>query len=445
MSGSTMKKTRIVVILFYAFLIAGLAWYDEKPSPELARDMSRPRPEVIEPGNAWIAFLGFGAPEGASPYTYGEAQMRKVQNALQTGKNVKKVLEAVNDDTSGLSFQGGIPYFSRTKSCGMPAYAAAHADDITALLSRNEELLRRYDSLRTYPRYTEPLDYGAYGPIPSFLPVKRGAQAKLLQLSVGFARGNIDEVLAGAREEAEFWRFIARSSNTLLSQMVASAILRQELLFVSDLAACRRLNAHELAMVRDILRPFDKGEARLGASLRGECRYMRKSVECALGLNRNHWLPVAMIYKPIASGNRITDYVQNLIQFAEMTPQEFAVKVKEQKRGHRSLSGIGIPFVYNPAGEIICHYIQAFEEYYSNYIAVGHNLEGFRRLLLLKVAAGVENVSQERMQQFLDANREELGNPYTGAPMTWDPAGSISFTDVLGTRIKVEVLQSEVE
>ena len=32
---------------------------DEKPSPELARDMAQPRPEIIEPGNAWIAFLGF--------------------------------------------------------------------------------------------------------------------------------------------------------------------------------------------------------------------------------------------------------------------------------------------------------------------------------------------------------------------------------------------------
>ncbi|MEW6350049.1 MAG: hypothetical protein AB1646_13365 [Thermodesulfobacteriota bacterium] len=396
MSGPAVKKARIVVILFYVFVITGLALYDEKPNPELARDMTHPLPQIMEPGNAWIVFLGFRAPEGASPYPYGEEKMRKVQNAVLRGQNVNEVLRAVNDDRSELSFHGKIPSFSRQKYCGMPAYAAAHAEEITTLLSRNEELLRRYESLRTYPRYTEPLDYGTYGPMPWFAAVKHAAVARLLQLAVGVGRGEIEEALAGAREEAEFWRFIARSSTTLISRMVACAILKQDLLFVGDLAACRRLNAQELATVRNILRPFDKGEAGLGATFRGESRYMRKSVECALGLNRNSWLPVAMIYKSNASGNRICDHFQDFIGLAEMTPQEFAVKVKQRKDSNESLRGIGIPFLYNPAGEIISHHIQAFGSFLPHYIAVGHDLEGFRRLLLLRVSAGVENISKRK-------------------------------------------------
>jgi hypothetical protein len=65
----------------------------------------------------------------------------------------------------------------------------------------------------------------------------------------------------------------------------------------------------------------------------------------------------------------------------------------------------------------------------------GHNLEGLRRLALLKVMSFAERIPPDRMQQFLEAHTAELGNPYTGRAMTWNPkAGSISFQDVSGKK-----------
>lgn len=72
---------------------------------------------------------------------------------------------------------------------------------------------------------------------------------------------------------------------------------------------------------------------------------------------------------------------------------------------------------------------------YSKYIERSHNLEGLRRLALLKVLSHRQRVLPEWMQRFLDAHAKDLGNPYTDGPMNWDPKkGSIYFMDVFGKK-----------
>jgi hypothetical protein len=67
-------------------------------------------------------------------------------------------------------------------------------------------------------------------------------------------------------------------------------------------------------------------------------------------------------------------------------------------------------------------------------------MEGLRRLAWLKVLAGIEKVPLEKMQQFLDDHARDLGNPYTGGSMMWNPAkGSIYFNDLNTRKKPVEI------
>jgi hypothetical protein len=98
---------------------------------------------------------------------------------------------------------------------------------------------------------------------------------------------------------------------------------------------------------------------------------------------------------------------------------------------------IGIPFLYNPAGEI---FASSSNLMVPIMIMVGHRLEGIRRLACLKVLAGMEKVPSEKMQQFLDAHAKDLGNPFTGGSMTWNPdKRSIYFISSLFTKMPVEI------
>lgn len=433
MSPTTMKWTKRAVICFYVLVIAGLALYDEEPAPELARQMAKPLPEIVEPGNAWVVFSGFNAPHGMSPYFRGEEKMKK----LLGGKTGRDSLPLDNDEKTGLQFKGKIPSFSGSKDNGMLAFAEKHRDEVVTLSRDNEELLERYERLMQFTRYNEPVAYGFFAPVPSYLPIKQACVTNLLQLACKACQGDTESAMERVRKDAEFWRLISRSSNTLISKCVAIAILRFHLRLAADLGGSGRLSDKDLAIVGDVLRPFDKGEMSFVGSLRGEMRYGLQSLRLVRS-EAKWWDMIAHLCKPNATENRFYEDWQRSgsLQLAEMTSPQFALEQK--KKGVGDLEGtrrIGIPFLYNPLGEIMAFRNAGNFPYYSAYVTIGHDMEGFRRLSCLKVLSRTEHIPREGMQKFLESHKTELGNPYTGDPMIWNPEkSSISFATFDGQR-----------
>ncbi len=422
MSATTMKWIKAAVICFYVLIIAGFALYDQKLNSELERFIKQPLPEIVEPGNAWIVFLGFDAPEGVSPYVYGAQVMRKYRDSLLAGTNSGTHLQAVGDDKSKVAFKGKRPALYGAKHDGMLAFAAAHPDQVTALSRDNEELLRRYHGLFECPRHNQPVDDGAFAPVPLYLPIRRSCETKLLLLAAKANQGEFETALAGVQEDTEFWRFIARNSDTLLSKMVAFAILRINFLFTAELGASRQLNGKERTIVGNILRPFDKAEIGFTQTLRGEFRFELGTLRLVRQEAKSWDLVSALLWKPNATGNRLYAHCQAMCNLAEMSPQQFAIERKQWGGVQDGRMDVGL--LYNPVGEII----SSRPANYVAYIGVGHDLEGYRRLSRLKIMARQEDVPAEGMQQFLESHKTDLGNPCTGGPMIWDPKkSSISF------------------
>jgi hypothetical protein len=293
--------------------------------------------------------------------------------------------------------------------------------------------------LYKYSHYTEPLDYRYFYGVAEFGPILRARGTKLLQLAVRANRGDVAGALAWVRKDAEFWRFIARSSTTFFSKAYSFSALSNDLLFASELGVYQSLNRKELEMVQDILRPFDHGEVAMAEVLLGEARL----TQTALGL----WNPQKkrtfeldnFFLKQNATKNRMYAIYREKIRLAELPPQEFAIEFKNpQTSKYPSLRGIGIPFLYNPVGEIL---VIIGEPLYGMPVSKAHNMEGLRRLAWLKVLAHIKRVSPEGMQQFLDDHARDLGNPYTGGPMMWDPTKrSIYFNDLIIRKKPVEIV-----
>lgn len=425
MQQTIIKRIKLVVICFYLLLIAGLAVYDENPKPELK--IGTPFPLIIEPGNAWLAFLGFDAPQGISPYACGEERIKQFRAALDAGK---KLPDFVEDDKSVLLFKGKLPTFSTKKGDGILAYALSNPDDALALVHDNEELLERYQKLCKYPHYNEPTEYGFFSPVPKYLPIKQSCQVKLLKLASLACGGETEAALISVQEDAEFWRVIAQSSNTLISKLVAFSILKIHFRFATELGTSHQLNDRELAIVKDILRPFDKAENRMAKPLRGEACWGIEGMKLIRQQAKPWDFASIFLYKPNATANRCYgNWQETVIRFAEMTPQQFVPEMKRRNEKPEQPK-LGIPFLYNPLGEIMWVWnLNGHYRYYLPYMELGHDLEGIRRLFFLKVLCHTENVPLEGMQQFLDSQKTDLGNPYTGNSMTWNSnENSISFS-----------------
>jgi hypothetical protein len=424
MQTATLKITKVIVIIFYIALFTGLALYDEKPNDEMVKEMTRPLPEVIEPNNAYIALVGFAAPKGMSPYAYGAEKMQKLKDALLDKKVIGKMINPFDDKKDELSFQGEIPSFSFSEPSKTLEYAAKHSVEIAQLSRNNEELLRRYEMLYTYTHYTEPLDCGYF--IYLFLKydlISGGHRMKFLQLAVRANQGDVAGALVWLRKDAEFWRFIARSSRTSFSKICSFASLSFSLRFAAELGAYRSLNRKELEMVQEILRTFDQGEVNMAETMLGDAHWIIREwgpwdmwntiTERISELN-------GLFLKQNATKNRMYALQQKYFRLAELPPQKFAIEVKKsQASKYYSFGRIGIPFLYNPAGEILVR--MTTMPTYAPLIEERYNMEGRRRLAWLKVLVGMQKVPSEKMQQFLDDHSKDLGDPYTGGPMTWAP------------------------
>jgi hypothetical protein len=409
-------RVAIVLVLFYTALFSWIVLYDEKPHPLVSKALATPLPDIFQPDNAWLAFLGFTSPEGGPPFIKEEEMLRTIKAAML--KDDEKALsegEFTKQNKARLSFRGELPDIYSKKDNGLWEYVAQHKTGVDQLLRDNKELLERYGKLYSYDQYVEPLDYGLYAPVPSFLPIVKIQKLKLMQMARVAKQGNLHDALIAVQKDAEFWRFIGRSSKTLIAKLVSISILSSDIKFVAELGAHYHLTVKEWQAVQAILKPFDHGEASLKATLHGEACINMLGIEYIFrGVNKDPFM-VSLLLKPNATRSRMYSSLQKGIDLSAMTPQKFASEVAREKPVNHLITDYS--FIYNPAGVILA---SIAEPNTSAYIEKGHNLEGLRRLAILIVLAKIENIAPKNMQQFLDAHKGDYGNPYTGAPMNWN-------------------------
>jgi hypothetical protein len=432
----TIKRLKYSVIFFYLTLFVFLAVYDERLSPELARELANPRPKVIEPGNAWLAMLGIDAPAGTSPVVYGEKQMRDLEKAIKEGKSTGEVISASLANKSELSFKGKLPPFYGKENRGIIAYSTAHSTEVDSLCRDNAELLRRYEQLLSLTSFTEPLAYGFYSPFPHFAPTRSSQQLLFLRLATQAGQGDLIRALSGLHDDMAYWRLIARESKTLISKIISIAALSTDLRFAAELGSSRPLTPPELAMVKELLHPFDKGEASLAKAFQGEALYSYYGMELSTWNTLQRWSPERLFLKHNATSNRIHAYNSVFTRQAALPPRQYAEEQKRHAARKTDSFKIGIPGLYNPTGEILA--LIAIPQL-SAYIEKGHNMEGLRRLALLKVLAHAEGLPPQRIQAFLDAHAADLGDPYTSKPMKWDAKNRRIYFPTLSGEGSVEL------
>jgi len=57
---------------------------------------------------------------------------------------------------------------------------------------------------------------------------------------------------------------------------------------------------------------------------------------------------------------------------------------------------------------------------------------------MVKYLSRRQRIHPEGMRRFLETRAADLGNPYTGLAMTWNPkTGSISFQDISGKTTEI--------
>jgi hypothetical protein len=429
----TMKCLKYSIIFFYLTLFIFLALYDERLCPKLVRELAVPHPKVIDRGNAWLAMLGIDAPVGTSPVEFGEKHLWDIEKAIKDGKSTCEVISAsLTDKQEELLLKGKLPLFYGKEKNGVMAYAINHPTEVASLCRDNSELLHRYEQLHLLTNFTEPLEYGYCTPFPHFSLIRNTQQVYFLRLTVMAGKGDLTRALTELHDDMAFWRLVAFNSRTLISKMISFAALFNDLKFAAELGSSGPLTPPELDFVKEILHPFDRGDVSLAKAFQGEALYSYYGMEHSIWNTSKRWSPERLMIKRNATINRIHAYYNEITRQAALPPQQYAEEQKRHASHNAGSIKIGIRGLYNPIGEILA---LIADPQLSGYIERGYNMEGLRRLALLKVLAHVERIPPDRMQAFLDAHAVDLGDPYSGKPMKIDVKnGRIYFPILSGER-----------
>lgn len=430
------------VLLVGLWLVAvAVNWRDEAPSDDALRlqRVVDERSTVADAGNAYVLLLGIGVRKEDDPFAWG-VRRKAYLDAFPAGveANAPAVLPGKEHD-----FAGHRTAHTKTliETCseanhGCLSLLKQHPEHVDAWLDSESWLLDRYYGLIGLTQWREAIPSDMRVPLPPYVPAMDGQRLLLLK---AWRHATVGEA-AAAREllqrDLTFWRMVLRSSDILISKMIATAAIRRD--FAMGNLVLRELDevgADASAPVSWNV-PIDRGERSMLRAFAGEWRFSKSAVEASLvggfadrqSGERAYDRVIQPFFKREATSNLLAANMMHLIGGLDVEMTELPATVASL----RPPADGRLPSLYNPIGQILSRI--GYDAYIPYAVRVS-DLEGERRAVLL--AAQLRSDGRWRCHRTSLATRianSQLTEPYRGAPFAWDAVmGSILFQGLEST------------
>jgi hypothetical protein len=426
--------------------------FDPGPRPEVAAALADPAPDPSTADNAYFAMLAFDATDATDIHAKG----MELQAYLDG-------LAARQPDFDGFSARLG----KRLEFVGDldPLCSVAPAQDaqlhrapyrclervgrdsrvVGKLLTDNIELLHRYRSLQTYPRYHDVSVRRHQEPMARWAPLTKAQRLLLSQAALAADAGDLAAAIRLLQGDARFWRAVTVGQDDLLiDKVIGQHCLTADYVFASELIRTQPLKDADFKALATMLSPLSPAERSLAATYRAELRYASDTVHYEVvnhalsldaagedGQGTGHALLVRLAGHFFQYGqfmDHVYDRMQVFTELDAAPPTEFMARRQALPARLQALhSNVLWADIYDPVGNILFDASASAD--YSGYTARLIDQEGMRRLVSLQLLLKQQRVPPQAVPEFLAHADPALADPYTGRPMRWDPARhTLGFT-----------------
>ena len=424
----------------------GINAFDERPSPETSA-LSQPPQNPYKPEeNIYVALAGFDAPPGQSVFAKGQATIVRYNERADTMLHDPLFgLESfAKPDPDGLKFQGT----TDTCSAWKPSYwACVHENraKIEQLVDQNRELYERYLALFALPGYCETARPGPATPI--YLAPTEVRNLFLANVSLSLQAGDnaqTEAALNSLRQDAELWRRVLTGNGTLISKMVAIALLQKDSLVLSDVIADPRA---VIPQNMDAFLPeFAPSDWDISNAFAAEFRvhlFMYRQVQA---LSEDHWQPPdatgaarmwnrllspieGHFFKINATKNLNAKLMTELARGAALDPSTFSTKQARLREFEQADADfMSLKTVYNPIGKIL---VAIAAPAYNDYVLRPYDAAALQRLVRLSFEIRRRQIAPSAVPEFMKLHPEWSTHPADGRPFVWKPStGEIAIQPV---------------
>jgi hypothetical protein len=420
-----------LVVLLY---LIGLAvnWRDQPPSKAALqiKQILADRAPVADADNGFVYAMGFSVPAPADPQSAG---------ALRTAW-----LEAVNRDPEQIdadpvkkdvSFNAAVSRsMERVKGACTDAHSGECRDAYLAALPQPrttlEELqLTRYRALLQRPAWREVVPLDIRMPIARFGDIIGGQRLLFVDLGARAKSAPPAEIAQALNSDLAFWREVQKSSDYLITKMIAVAALRQHFFFGT--LVLREMPAGQAEVIGQWSVPFSTEELSMRRTMAGELTFAEGQMgQWTIGADLQTNDPddprltlrariATVLARPFFQRqDQINYYAAEYLDFTKRfevpIDRYFEVEAAvEALRPEMSLH------VYNLTGHIF-RGLSGTWNFTSYAIRVG-SIEGMRRAALLTAQLRDRAVPLENMAK--EVSGAGLRDPFDREPFEWDTEG----------------------
>ncbi|MBY0572560.1 MAG: hypothetical protein K2P84_02665 [Undibacterium sp.] len=424
MSLSTIpfKKIALYILsLFVGFalllIIINLPMFDEELRPDVK--LANQIPSEIDPQqNAYFSLLGMQASAEKDMHLVGvQLTARHVQNREQhqqdelTAADREEIAGGEDLDRAWLEQYSSC---NSRKVSGCLAKMVAEIEKKPVTDVRFQVAMRRYKQLIEMGQYQDLQRASPGTPLPQFGTPLRFAKIYLAQLSI---EKDPLVFLIALKKDMKFWRMVLNQSTTLISKMIATAVISNDLQYLSEFLQNKTFTTQQQRLIQELLVVLSKDELDISKAIWGEGRMMMSIYN---SMKENQLVRMTSQYN--ATLNIYYDFaVKPDIDLAKLSSMKLA-QALSQTRPSRQLPLTWSPSsLYNIMGKLL---VVDASPSFIEYIARVHDLNGM--ILLVQLQLSLKSLPIEALEDGI--KKSPIKNPYTNQAMLWNKAnGTIEF------------------
>lgn len=410
---------------------------DEDLTPE-ARALLIAPPNPYRPEeNMYFALLGLVGPPGSSPIAVGQERVAKYENDLaMLLKDPQYAIHMVEEmqKEKTLAFQGKVD-FCRPLTGFCFVGIETHSAEIVRLLRTNRELVQRYANLHDLNGYYEAATPSAYSLVAFGSPGTRGLYLANVALNVKTGtRFQQKAALLRLRDDIRVWRKMLAGSGSLISKMIAVAYLQGDYALLAEIIADRQFDLRTFSPeVRAMFDAVNEDDWKIGGAFAHEFRVsaffwdqqwlVQEAWPSETSPEEAHWWerlvnPLATVFLKINATQNLQagEAIQRKL-VADATPEAYLATRDAYRKWLDKNVGVGLRYVYNPAGRIV---VGIGSDYYEDYPLRAYDGAAFLRLVRLGYEIRNRNIEDRAIPDFMKQYLEWSTHPVDGKPFVWN-------------------------
>jgi len=420
----TIASGVFLVIALYGILVA-INWSDEAPSADAVRlqRIVSERAPLADRDNAFVLSLGLLAPQDKDAYQWGLARKAFMEHFVSpaSGAYVPMPGKEVDYMASRSAATKALDEACRRGDAGCLRLLEQDPARLDAWLASEGWLLARYRNLLACKGWRETLPNASNAPFATYNGAMTGQMLFLMQALQKARAGDAATARAMLQQDLVYWRMVLRSSDLLISKMIAAAAVERH--FVLGNLVLRELqHAGKTVAAPDAwTRPISRDERSMQRALAGEWTYWKVSMPKQPSDGSLpapvQWLVFRLMrptYQPQATNNL---YATFLLDQAKDVDVDFRMLPQAVRAASPDMASTHFFRAYNTMGNIL-YLIMATNDF-TGYAVRVSDLEGVRRAALLAVDMRSDASDASTPLRRIEASAWR--NPYTDRAFQWEP------------------------